>query len=41
MAKPKQWGGKRPGSGRKPVGPRCACGAMSLKRALGKRHKCK
>lgn len=26
--------------GRKPVGPRCACGAMSAKRAAVRFHRC-
>lgn len=37
---PRTWGGPRPGAGRKPRGERCACGAMTLKRALARWHKC-
>lgn len=37
-----QWGGKRKGSGRPrdKSKRRCKCGAMTLKRALTRGHKC-
>ena len=35
------WGGKREGSGKpRSNKPRCACGVMTAKRALTRRHKC-
>lgn len=38
----RNWGGPRSGSGRpQKLGvPRCKCGAMTLKRALARGHKC-
>lgn len=35
------WGGKRPGAGRKPSNaPRCPCGLMTVKCALLRHHYC-
>ncbi len=37
----KTWGGRRKGSGRPLTDPpRCPCGAMTLKRAKARGHKC-
>lgn len=36
------WGGRREGAGAKrSSAPRCACGKMTLRRALQIRHKCR